>query len=97
MQRFLTKAVFESDMFLKGKNSVSMIITNSEATREDLLHRISSLIIFVTPLRERKEDIPVLGRHFIKESVREIKRFNTKQELDITISDNALNNYRKTG
>ncbi|KPK61938.1 MAG: hypothetical protein AMS21_08500 [Gemmatimonas sp. SG8_38_2] len=34
--------------------------------REDLYYRINTLTIHIPPLRERREDIPVLARHFLK-------------------------------
>jgi DNA-binding NtrC family response regulator len=32
--------------------------------REDLYHRISVILVHVPPLRERREDVPVIARHF---------------------------------
>mgnify|MGYP005841413893 CR=1 FL=1 len=39
--------------------------------REDLYYRLSTLPIFIPPLRERAEDVPVLARHFLDEHNRE--------------------------
>jgi two-component system response regulator AtoC len=37
--------------------------------REDLYYRINTLTVFIPPLRERPEDIPMLAQHFLKQQV----------------------------
>jgi DNA-binding NtrC family response regulator len=51
---------------------------NDEVTqgrfREDLFHRLNVFSIYIRPLRERMEDIPVLSEYFISRSMRETEK-----------------------
>lgn len=40
--------------------------------REDLFHRLNVIRIHLPPLRERREDIPALSRHFLTQSAAEL-------------------------
>jgi transcriptional regulator with PAS, ATPase and Fis domain len=58
--------------------------------RSDLLYRITNLLIEIPPLRERKEDIELLARHFCKEAS------NASREISSTAMD-KLNSYHWPG
>lgn len=68
-------AATNSDLMEKVKNGLF---------REDLYYRLNILPIVLPPLRDRKQDIPLLVRHFIKKTGAEIGRHN------IQISDKAM-------
>jgi DNA-binding NtrC family response regulator len=42
--------------------------------RQDLLFRLNTIAIHLPPLRERREDIPVLAQHFLKQHVERYRK-----------------------
>lgn len=62
--------------------------------RADLYHRLCSFIIYIQPLRKRKEDIPILVTHFINDYSRKMKKSFNK--IDNKIIE-TLKNYSFPG
>jgi Nif-specific regulatory protein len=61
--------------------------------REDLYYRLNVVPVFLPPLRERKEDIPLLAEFFLK-------KYNKENQRSISISPEVLNvfmNYEWPG
>jgi Nif-specific regulatory protein len=58
----------------------------SNRFREDLYYRLNVVPIFIPPLRERKDDIPLLVDYFLK-------KFNQDNQKSISIAPEALNSF----
>ena len=62
--------------------------------REDLYHRLSVIVIQVPPLRERKDDIPLLVQNFVELIAQDMGKVAPKFDADAI---KALQQYQWTG
>ncbi len=62
--------------------------------REDLYYRLNIIEIYLPPLRERREDIPLLARHFVSRTAEEQ---NQSEKTFEPAAMSALINYRWHG
>ncbi len=69
-----------------------------QAFREDLYYRLNVFPIELPPLRERKEDIPLLAEHFLEKYQQELGKKNvviSKEALDALMDYNWPGNIRE--
>lgn len=108
MQAKLLKAIETKRIYRMGSNEeievdfrlVSATNKNlaeeiaAERFREDFYYRISTIVIRIPPLRERKEDLPLLIDYFFKKSQNEMKK--TINHIEPEVMD-ALLSYHYPG
>jgi DNA-binding NtrC family response regulator len=64
--------------FIAATNKNLEKLIREERFREDLLYRLNTAVIHIPPLRERKEDIPLLVEHFLSDHAQtNSTRFNS--------------------
>jgi transcriptional regulator with PAS, ATPase and Fis domain len=71
---------------------------NEGRFREDLYHRVNVIPIALPPLRCRKEDIPLLAKHFLDEFNREFRKHChgiTDQALEVLVEHDWPGNVRE--
>ncbi len=69
-----------------------------EKFREDLYYRLKVIPIYIPPLRERKEDIPLLIKYFIDIYARELRKSSSnfsKEAIDFLVSYDWPGNVRE--
>jgi two-component system nitrogen regulation response regulator GlnG len=60
--------------------------------REDLFHRLNVIRLRLPPLRERREDIPLLAKYFLQKSARDLA-VDQKQFSDATLQHLSLQDF----
>lgn len=79
---------------ISATNKDLKLLVKKNVFREDLFYRLNVFPIFLPPLRERKEDIPLLATHFLKQFRKELNK-----QIE-GFSDEAMNlfmNYQWPG
>jgi len=93
-----TRSIKVDVRFIAATNQNLNSIISSGRFREDLYYRLNVMDIFIPPLRERKEDITPLSRHFLekhsKKTNKKITGFS-EEAMDILTSYGFPGNVRE--
>jgi DNA-binding NtrC family response regulator len=79
---------------VSATNADLIALADAGAIRHDLLYRLNTVVLTVPPLRERREDIPVLAMHFL---ARESRRYDRSFDGFTPAAHDALNAHRWPG
>ncbi len=86
----------EADVRIVAATNADLVVLSAEGRfKQDLLDRLSFEVLFLPPLRERKEDILLLANHFAIRMASELGREEIPQFNDDAVS--ALENYSWPG
>jgi len=83
-----TEAISIDVRIIAATNQNLRILANTGKFRKDLYFRLNVIPFFISPLRDRKEDIPVLANHFLQKYS---KKYDTPKILLDDAMDALLN------
>lgn len=84
--------------FIAATNQNITTLVSNKSFREDLYYRLNVMDIHIPPLRERKEDIPLLAKHFLKKySAKANKRIEgfSQEAMNVFMSYSFPGNVRE--
>ncbi|OIP42739.1 hypothetical protein AUJ95_01380 [Candidatus Desantisbacteria bacterium CG2_30_40_21] len=84
--------------FIAATNQNIMTLVQNGNFRTDLYYRLNVMDIYIPPLRERKEDIPLLAKYFLKKhSAKANKRIEgfSQKAMDVFMSYSFPGNVRE--
>ncbi len=93
-----TKTIKVDVRILAATNRNLEELTREGRFREDLFYRLNVIPVHIPPLRDRKEDIPVLIEHFLKKHAKAKKRRPpeiSKQLMDVLLGYSWPGNVRE--
>jgi len=77
--------------------NLELMVKNGEF-REDLYYRLNVIPLFIPPLRERKEDIPLLAQHLIRKICAKLSKpevYLTKESVELLLLQEWPGNVRQ--
>lgn len=78
-----TEAIPIDVRIISATNQNLRTLANTGKFRKDLYFRLNVIPVFINPLRERKEDIPVLANHFLQ-------KYSKKYDIPKILMDDAM-------
>lgn len=79
---------------VSATNADLIALADEGALRHDLLYRLNTVVLRVPPMRERREDIPLLATHFL---ARECRRYHRSFDGFTPAALEALRSHRWPG
>ena len=90
-----TKSLQSDVRFIVASNRDLAELSRSGGFRSDLYFRLESFVIKVPPLRERREDIPLLAEHFLQRFARGVERELSADALKMLVAYDWPGNVRE--